>query len=391
MARKKSAFRTWLSGRRLRWLVLRAVGAVAPSLVARVHFSARSVRAEEAARHVVENAREPVVLRHSPAEARDILAPAARTDTGDTRGTAAGTGAMRYQTMYLADCAILGHTRSVVRRRDCALVNYDASPGNWNYAKPARLRALSAGPEPHVLLDGTGHFFHFFANGLMPVLRYLERDPQARITLVVPTRLFGFEAETLAALAAAFPGVTLKPLARDEKIVGAEVLWLMALCTDYEWMPVTRARATVLREMLQRHWAAGGTPVAPPTARLYLDRGEAKLRRLTDAAEVRGGLERAGFRSFVAHAGNFPEQVAAFHGAEEIVAVHGAGLTNLLFCRPGTRVIEVFPENFIKSTYFWLARQLELDYRYVIGGPGDYDQAFAAGADRLARAVTARV
>ena len=75
--------------------------------------------------------------------------------------------------------------------------------------------------------------------------------------------------------------------------------------------------------------------------------------------------------------------MAAFTGADEIVAVHGAGLTNLLFCRPGTRVIEIFPENFVKSTYFWLARQLGLEYHYLIGGSGDYDQCFEAGADRL--------
>ena len=49
---------------------------------------------------------------------------------------------------------------------------------------------------------------------------------------------------------------------------------------------------------------------------------------------------------------------------------------HLLFARPGTTVIEIFPEDCVKSTYLWLAVRLGLDYRAVIGKPGDYRQAF---------------
>lgn len=40
----------------------------------------------------------------------------------------------------------------------------------------------------------------------------------------------------------------------------------------------------------------------------------------------------------------FAEQVRLFRGARAIVAVHGAGLANMVFCRPGTTLIEVDPE-----------------------------------------------
>ena len=63
--------------------------------------------------------------------------------------------------------------------------------------------------------------------------------------------------------------------------------------------------------------------------------------------------------------------------------MHGAGLGNLAFCRPGTQVIELFPENFTKSTYLWLSKRLGLDYSWLIGEPGDYDQAFALNEDLL--------
>ena len=41
------------------------------------------------------------------------------------------------------------------------------------------------------------------------------------------------------------------------------------------------------------------------------------------------------------------EQVELFVYADVVVAPHGAGLTNLLFCREGTRIVEIFPPTYI--------------------------------------------
>jgi capsular polysaccharide biosynthesis protein len=35
------------------------------------------------------------------------------------------------------------------------------------------------------------------------------------------------------------------------------------------------------------------------------------------------------------------QQVEAFSNAEIILGPHGAGLTNIMFCNPGTKVIEI--------------------------------------------------
>jgi hypothetical protein len=59
----------------------------------------------------------------------------------------------------------------------------------------------------------------------------------------------------------------------------------------------------------------------------------------------------------------------------------------MLFARPGATVIEIFPENCIKSTYLWLARQMGLNYRALIGGPGDYRQTFQLSPDDFAVAI----
>lgn len=387
MARKKSKIRSILNIRKLRWQAFRTLARVAPGLAKAFNFPLTAVRAVDCAAELSENSTELVTLAHSAAEARDILAKAVLNDTGDTSGTAAGRGVMTFQSALVRDCSILGHTRTIVRQNAAGateLVNFDGAIGNWNYAKPAKLRISPADSRPHVLLQGAGHIYHLFANGVLPLIQYLDQAPPDPLTLVCPSPAPSFESEVLAALAHAFPQINLRPLARDEAVTDADVRWVFALCSDYEWMPITQSLADRLRTILEDYWqSTGQTPAHEPAARLFLDRGDAKLRRMRDDASVRKVLLDHGYQPFVAHSGNFRDQVAAFAGADEIVAVHGAGLTNLLFCRPGTRVIEVFPENFVKSTYFWLARRLGLEYDYLVGGPGDYDQTFEVGADRL--------
>jgi len=64
---------------------------------------------------------------------------------------------------------------------------------------------------------------------------------------------------------------------------------------------------------------------------------------------------------------SFSEQLNWFASAKAIVAPHGSGLTNLVFCSPPTTVIELFSPNYIRH-YFWvISQQLQLEHYFVVG------------------------
>jgi hypothetical protein len=66
------------------------------------------------------------------------------------------------------------------------------------------------------------------------------------------------------------------------------------------------------------------------------------------------------------------EQAAAFHGADWVVGIHGAALTNLVFCRPGTKVVELFGWNYVNPCYRDLCSVVGLEHHGVVGrGPGE--------------------
>jgi capsular polysaccharide biosynthesis protein len=98
--------------------------------------------------------------------------------------------------------------------------------------------------------------------------------------------------------------------------------------------------------------------------RLFISRSSARNRRLVNEDEIWALLEPRGFEYILAEKLDFAEQVTMFANAEAVVAPHGAGLTNLVFCAPGTRVIELFPSRTV-DCYYRLSVELDLEYAYV--------------------------
>jgi capsular polysaccharide biosynthesis protein len=55
-------------------------------------------------------------------------------------------------------------------------------------------------------------------------------------------------------------------------------------------------------------------------------------------------------------------QIQLFQSAETILAPHGAGLSNLLFCQPGTRVLELSPAREFRPFFWMMGEKLGLPY-----------------------------
>ncbi|GAB4529376.1 MAG: hypothetical protein Tsb0014_11240 [Pleurocapsa sp.] len=101
--------------------------------------------------------------------------------------------------------------------------------------------------------------------------------------------------------------------------------------------------------------------------RIYISRERAKNRQIVNEAEVKDLLGKLGFQTIFLEELSVLEQVALFAKAEVIVAPHGSGLTNLVFCSPQTIVIELFSPNYVRTDYWIISQQLKLQHYYSIG------------------------
>ncbi len=133
-------------------------------------------------------------------------------------------------------------------------------------------------------------------------------------------------------------------------------------------LPGWTGRATRRQLELVFEFAAR-LPAAEPRLkgeRLFISRAGARRRRISNEAEVVAALAPLGFEAVRLEELSWAEQVACFRRAKVIVAPHGAGLANLAFCAPGTRVVEGFNRSHVNDCFWQLAALRGLEYRAVV-------------------------
>jgi capsular polysaccharide biosynthesis protein len=141
-------------------------------------------------------------------------------------------------------------------------------------------------------------------------------------------------------------------------------------------------RATFLRKNAGRKVGALGR-------RVYISRGLASYRRVLNEVDVIQLLRGHGFEEISFEQLSMFEQAEFMASCEAVVAPHGAGLSNIVFCSPGTKIIEIFSPELVAG-YFWkLSNQMDLDYYYILGKglpatlSENYRQSWNARADIL--------
>ena len=126
-------------------------------------------------------------------------------------------------------------------------------------------------------------------------------------------------------------------------------------------------------------------PTAAAPKRIYLSRARCASRHLRNENEVLDVIGRLGFQTVFCEDLPFMSQVALFHGADAVLAPHGAGLANLAFCRPGTKVIEIFNEGWQPEIFWQLSEAVGLEHHCLFAADAEPVEARVGGQHRNIR------
>jgi capsular polysaccharide biosynthesis protein len=96
--------------------------------------------------------------------------------------------------------------------------------------------------------------------------------------------------------------------------------------------------------------------------KIYISRDDSVLRKVVNEHEVIACLQKHGFKKIVLSECTIDEQIALFKNATEIVAPHGAGLTNLVYSKFGMRLIELFGEVYLNECFWAIEKKKNIDY-----------------------------
>lgn len=281
-----------------------------------------------------------------------------------------------------------GHTRLPVDASTGRLLSfYGGTPVKWGvvYPGPSRLRRV---PIKGIAwaIPRLRNYFHLLVEHILPVVDALIRD-RDRLRTDHVTVIAGRDLPLLHLIIGVLKriGITMsfeeaRPFATYEP---EQYLFCKPVSASVEHFYAYPEAVAVLKQALPARSAASFP------ARLYIPRTGTRIRRLVGEPELMERLTALGCTAFTAHWNNPEEQIARFMAAREIVSVHGAALTNLVWAADGARVIEIFPVNARKTTYLHMASLHHHSYDCVIGGRENERQDFAVDPTAVLRALTA--
>jgi capsular polysaccharide biosynthesis protein len=113
-----------------------------------------------------------------------------------------------------------------------------------------------------------------------------------------------------------------------------------------------------------------------PKRKIYIPRRNVGMRRVVNEPGVEEALRKLGFEVFDNAEHPVREQVRAFRDAALIVSPHGAGLSNIAYCDPGTPVVELVPEGYDQgvTSYRSLADLFGLPYTQLFAKEAKRDR-----------------
>ena len=254
---------------------------------------------------------------------------------------------------------------------DPRLDRYDfTSPDIVRFGQPQR---RLAGRHLSLLLGNHTNHFHFLLMNLARMALLQPGELDGLDGILIPAGLGGaqHEALQLAQLARHAP---LRGVERGESLQVEKLLLPWNVASGHGVNPVAVS------------WLRG---LCPPVARdartagrrIYIDRRSSPLRRLLNEEEIVEMLRSERIEPVRMEELPLAEQALLMAQCELVVGPHGAGLTNIVFAEPGTRVIEIMPSGCVNWCYRHLAAACGQQYDCVVGRSypqGDMSAAWAS-------------
>ena len=101
--------------------------------------------------------------------------------------------------------------------------------------------------------------------------------------------------------------------------------------------------------------------------KIYIDRSDSKNThcKLINNEEIKKFLIKNNYKCIKLSELTFAEQVSVFKNCDNIIAPHGAGLTNIAFCAKDTKIVEIIPKNNSNKLFKRISRINNLNYKSI--------------------------
>ncbi|WP_052738853.1 glycosyltransferase family 61 protein [Pontibacter korlensis] len=178
----------------------------------------------------------------------------------------------------------------------------------------------------------------------------------------VPSLRYSFQTETLELLG----------IPKDKVIEGDKFPHIAADCIVASTAPrgnhtlVPKWLCDFIQDSFMLYAEEESDLITPEAPYLYISRSDSKIRNVLNEKELLQELEPYGFKTVVSSELSIKEKIKLFSKAKVVLGATGAGLISMFFCKPGTKMVEIFNEGFVIEPFYDIATKIDLDYEYII-------------------------
>lgn len=233
--------------------------------------------------------------------------------------------------------------------------NYYRTDPNYNYLSLPAATHLE-GPWTSILgrfcRSGRCTFFHWMTDGL-PRLALLDRFP-SDTRILIPEPLLPSQRESLEIL-----GVLDRCRPTTEKHL---------LVDDYyfsSFTAMTGCDNPYAIQFLRERFLPAAAPITLNSDKIYIARRGAARTPIQEGKMIEF-LQGEGWAIIQGEKYTFREQIGLFRKARAVCSIHGAGLSHLLWCNKGCKVLELSATNYLNGATESLAVCLGLDHRFML-------------------------
>ena len=117
--------------------------------------------------------------------------------------------------------------------------------------------------------------------------------------------------------------------------------------------------------------------------KIYVTRMNASKRRVLNETDLIFEFRKENISVVKLEEYSLIDQYFMFKDAELVIGAHGAGMSNIVFCKEGTKIIEMFPSNYLEPCMFNIASMINLDYKNIVFESSDKNNDFLVKLEQL--------
>ena len=204
--------------------------------------------------------------------------------------------------------------------------------------------------------EWTDGYFHWMTEAL-PKLLYSLQQGHKPVVLLPENYTANFHYESLKML-----GVTWQHFEGDA--------WVSNVFLPNRFAPYSAHYNAQIMEALRQALVGKVVSKTIPHRKVYLSRRLARHRKISNELELINLLTQVGFEIHEFEKYSLQQQIVLMQETSVFVSLHGGGLTNLIFCKTGVKVLEFSLENqTMDKCYFNLAHAMGVHYYYQFCKP----------------------